>query len=572
MLERSRRDEKIQAPQTPENDWSPEKRARIEQARNEWEAFIRQQEAAAPQLEKFGSSSVANIISVGREGSPEYNLDKYTSFAIRKRKFDDKKIIWISFPGLNSAESGQWNFFLEGSASVPGGMDAIPREGTEFVFHGPTSIAGYTPEQHIQSMEEMLSSARLIKEKYPDYKIGIHCFSGGTAPGVYVANQLGLEQGRPIDKLILVAPGDSIAYGIFSTYATKELAADLLRRGITKDDYHKVIERYTQMHNIKALPGGRNLVVHAGTDDHLIEMKMQHGTNELVERLRRAGKDPVYTVHENRNHASIILSLLIEQRLGLDPYRLTTPMSIWENDSSFRDPELMGKVDEILSNYSEDELRDIGTYLSGKGRGAVREENMKALLSPQERAVVEGLIKKDILSFARKDLEKPAVLALLERSNDARGSVARFKDRFKAVENLSKIVSVMGTLDTKATNVEIGAMEQTIDVIAEIKKLGLPDDAYTVVIDGAFAVSSDEHLNIVVTPEFYGTLVASGWRETDSGALPPAGGEQHYRVHRTLNGEDFLALKKDTEMIAGIPVVNRVPHTQEDEAVEAVAA
>src|SRR3989344_1575304 len=117
--------------------WSPEKRDRIEKATREWEVLMRQQEGKADWLEKFGSRSVSNIISVGRGGSKLYDAEKYTSLAIRKKKFDDKKVIWLSFPGLNSADSGEWNFFLEGSASVPGGIDAIPREGTGFVFHGP---------------------------------------------------------------------------------------------------------------------------------------------------------------------------------------------------------------------------------------------------------------------------------------------------------------------------------------------------------------------------------------------------------------------------------------------------
>ncbi|MBI4128734.1 MAG: hypothetical protein HY460_01670 [Parcubacteria group bacterium] len=552
--------------------WSGEKRERVAKARAQWEALMRTQEEKADPLEKFGSGSVSGILSVGRKGSPLYDGDKFTSLAIRKRKFDDKKVVWLSFPGLNSADSGNWNFFLEGSASVPGGMDAIPREGTAFVFHGPTSLAGYTPEQHIEAMENILASARLIKEKHPGYEIRVHGFSAGTAPAVFVANQLALEQNRPIDKLLLIAPGDTIAYGIFSTYGCKELADDLLRRGITPEEYHKAIERYTQMHNMKALPGGRNLIVHAATNDRLIEMGMPHGTDEFVQRLERAGKDPAYLIHEGRNHASIILSLLAMQRVGLDPYGLNAPLSIWENKSSFENPDLLQKMDGILSHYLDEDLHDVGDFLRSRAGDGARQNNIALLFSPPERAVIATLMRRKILSFEREGPGTAARLVLTERSENPQGYLARIKNRFKAVDNLSKIVAAIRTFDTETSASERDAMSRSIDVVAEIKKLGLQQDSYAVVIDGAFVVQAEEHLGIIVTPELYGTLLANGWKESSSGAVPPRNVEQHYRAHVIFNGEDLSSIKKDVGMIDGIPVVNRLSHIENIREAESIAA
>ena len=92
------------------------------------------------------------------------------------------------------------------------------------------------------------------------------------------------------------------------------------------------------------------------------------------------------------------------------------------------------------------------------------------------------------------------------------------------------------------------------------------------VINEAFAVAANEHLDIVVTPELYDFLLTGGWKENASGAIPPSNIEQHYRAHRVLNGEDFAALQKDMGIIDGIPVVNRLSHAEENLTSEALAA
>ena len=503
-------------------------------------------------IERVGANSVASVIARGNENSEKYDRETYESHAIRKRTFTNENVIWLVWPGLNSPDSGLNKFFLEGSASAPGAMDSIPRQGTCYIFHGPTAIAGYTPEQLIKAMDQLLEDARLIIKNNPGKKICMYGFSGGTAPATYVANQIGLERGEAIDKLILAAGGDSMAYGLFRTYATKELAKSYLDRGITVEEFHDAIKPYTQMHNIKALPAGRNLLVHAGTDDHVVEMDMAHGTNEFVRRLQRAGKDPVYTVHQNRNHASLVLSLMAQERLGLDPFGLRTPQSVWEQDSTLQDPVLMAKVKDELGRFKRDELQDIAEYLTMRSGNGIAESEMRSMFSGIERAIVRSLIELDVCRFVSSpDAQTPGILTSTEERNIP--SFNRMRRRFKAVDNLSRVSKTLQKLDAMASEVEKTPLQQTVDVVEEIKKLGLPGEAYCVVIDGAMAVSSDEHLTIVARNDLYESL-----RESDWTAHGEYFGKGNYRIYPDFHGEDFSSLSKNKGMVDGIPVVNRV--------------
>ena len=54
------------------------------------------------------------------------------------------------------------------------------------------------------------------------------------------------------------------------------------------------------------------------------------------------------------------------------------------------------------------------------------------------------------------------------------------------------------------------------EIITEVKKLELPLDQYTVVGSGSLAVRGIREaadIDLVITPELYGTLKASGWEE-----------------------------------------------------------
>jgi hypothetical protein len=235
-----------------------------------------------------------------------------TSCGDRGEKSRD--ILWLCFPGLSSAEH------QESFSIIPRRIDLVPKQGIAIVFNGPTAIAGYSPEQCIRVTEAVTRCVERIIENHPGKRIRVFCFSAGTHLGFYVANQLGRQLGRPIDKLVAVSAGDSIAYGIFSTWVTESLAADLERRGITKEIYDQAIRPYTQRANIDHLPSGSNLVIHAGTADSFIPIDRECGTNDLVERLKKAGKNPTYILHADKNHVTLALTLAVAAKCGFDPH------------------------------------------------------------------------------------------------------------------------------------------------------------------------------------------------------------------------------------------------------------
>jgi hypothetical protein len=305
---------------------TPSRRDPLPHSRSVWERWI--------------GRKVAGLVAMGKQ-----NPDTYEGFSVQRLDFRqgtmgrwppcvamlyrlalagrrwkcqphnvDDDAVWLCFSGL-SGVLGQESFSI-----IPRRIDLIPKSGTAFVFNGPTAIAGYSPEQCIRVTEKVYRAAASIVENRPAKRIRVFCFSAGTHLGFYVANQLGRTLGQPIDKFVAVSPGVSIAYGIFSTWVTKELATDLERRGITKEIYDQAIRPYTQRENLKHLPSGGRLVVHAGTADSFIPIDKAFGTNDLVERLRGAGKNPTYIVHRGKNHVTLALTLMLAEKSGCDPH------------------------------------------------------------------------------------------------------------------------------------------------------------------------------------------------------------------------------------------------------------
>jgi hypothetical protein len=224
-------------------------------------------------------------------------------------------IIWLCFPGFDGAE--YLNSFVNRCKT-----QLIPKEGQAFVFRGPAAIAGTTPQQCINATVAVYDAVLQIVQLYPSAAFKIFCLSAGTHLGFYIANQLGKRLGRPVEKLVALSPGESIAYGIFSTWVTDELARHLEKQGFSRNNYDAQIGLYTQKANIDFLPSGENLVIHAGLRDTFIPVDMEGGTEDLVRRLRGAGKNPTYITHSCKDHVTLPLSIIIAASLGRDPYGL----------------------------------------------------------------------------------------------------------------------------------------------------------------------------------------------------------------------------------------------------------
>jgi len=227
----------------------------------------------------------------------------------------NEDVVWLCFPGLTGC-GRQESFSI-----IPRRIDLVPKEGVAFVFHGPAAIAGFTPEQCIRATDAVLQTVMQIVDNCPTRKkIRVFCFSAGTHLGFFVANQLGKRFGRPIDQLVAVSPGTSIARGIFATWVAQTLARDLEKRGISCELYDQAIRSYTQRENLEHLPSGEQLVIHAGSADSFIPLDRPSGTDDLVDDLRRLGKNPTYIVHPNKNHISLALEIIIAEKCGRNPH------------------------------------------------------------------------------------------------------------------------------------------------------------------------------------------------------------------------------------------------------------
>ena len=287
-------------------------------------------------LEVFFGRRTGAFVALGR-----VDPDSYERFAVRKIMFPQSRrrrrpwrrngelvaasageipagarnLVWLCFPGIDTADSLGRRYLFDRLAM-------IPQQGIAFVFHGPAGIAGYSPEQCLRCTSNVLEAAKELVESHRGERIGIFSFSAGTHLGFYVANQIGRIRGRPVDKFVAVSPGESIAYGIFSTWVTDSLATELEASGVTKEKYDAAIAHVTQKNNIEFLPTGRDLVVHAGTADTYIPIGAHGGTNDLVSRLIRRNKSPAYVIHQGLNHVTLPMKLIMLQKLGRNPYLL----------------------------------------------------------------------------------------------------------------------------------------------------------------------------------------------------------------------------------------------------------
>jgi hypothetical protein len=290
----------------------------------------------ASRLEVFFGKKTGDFVALGK-----VDPDRYEQFAVRKIVFpqprggrlpwrrsraavaatadevscDARNLVWLCFPGIDTAESSGRRYLFDRVAM-------IPQQGTAFVFHGPAGIAGYSPDQCLRSTAKVLEAASELVDSHRGERIGVFSFSAGTHLGFYVANQIGRMRGRPVDKFVAVSPGESIAYGIFSTWVTDVLATALEASGMTKETYDAAIAHVTQKQNIEFLPAGRDLVVHAGTADTYIPIDARGGTNDLVNRLIERNKSPTYVVHRGLNHVTLPIKLILLQKLGKNPYLL----------------------------------------------------------------------------------------------------------------------------------------------------------------------------------------------------------------------------------------------------------
>lgn len=544
----------------PLTNGEPNKHEALLAERAWWQKFMLQQKAKSTYPERLMGPATTNMIVDGKN-----DQDAYESFVIRKMEHSESDSLWICFPGINTAESGANRPapVISGfPAGVPGTLDLTPHEGTSFVFHGPTAIAGYTPEQCIHATENVLRAVEQIVATHPGKQIRIFGFSAGTHLAVYIANQLGMKSGKAINKLILVSPGESIAKGIYKTPVTEPLAEDLYSRGITMQEYDRKILAYTQRMNLDYLPAGRNLVVHAATRDTFISKEAEGGTDDIVQHMKEKGKEPTYVVHKGVDHITLPLSIILQQMRGADPYRLIEPRSVWENERAFRDEKLLRTVEtKILSAFSESELRLMGNVLADKMRGS---KLPFKVLTMQEKALAYALIEHGTCTTRETPVrgsavmgfevnEQPSVPSMLERHR-------QHKEGLATIERFNKLLLELDH-DPTLTAYE-AAPHEDVTILDELRKLSLPIDQYAVLED-SLSQKVGKGIQLVVSAQLYEDLKRRGWREQKSD-VPHMKRLQHgnftARDYIFLSGIDtagFETVRSAIELFDTFPIFDR---------------
>ncbi|HEY4526316.1 MAG TPA: 1-acyl-sn-glycerol-3-phosphate acyltransferase [Candidatus Paceibacterota bacterium] len=503
----------------------------LQQEYIEWEKFMAEQEAKMTFLERAQAPGTTKIIVEGRS-----NPETYENFTIAKEVFTDDPFIWIATVGIGGiaqSHDERTGTILGMPKGLPGKMDVIPRFGTVYMIHGPTAIAGYTPEQCIAATENVLQAVDAIVDHHPDAGIGTFSFSAGTHFGPNVATHLGRDRGRPVDKAILLAPGESIALGIYRTPVTKALARSLYERGIGMKEYDRKIAPYTQRENIEWMPGGRNLVIHAGDRDTFIPKSAPGGTDDLVERLRAAGKNPTYVVHKGVDHITLPLSLIMQQNWGMDPYRLANPRSVWDDETSLRDEKLLSRVDdEILSRFTEQQLEAMQYVLTYK-------DNYH-YLSRYEEAIDAAIRQSGVYPLFRMPplgLPKPIM--------PSTGAPARGRMRREGARNVREAVRALKAMDKDEhlSTPEAGPLVQHVDLFGEVGKLNLPQDQYALLVDGPLEVAESKvskHIRLLVSETLFEGLKRQGWKEGHASDI-------RFSDERKLRNGDLVATRATRE-------------------------
>jgi hypothetical protein len=302
-------------------------------------------------IEQKFTGKVGEVIRNGFE-----NPAAYESYRVTETRFTPEKKLWLSFPGLGD---GRKTFDIDK-------IDAhsmTPRQGVSIIFNGPAGIAGTSPTQCMETTDRVFETVKEYAKKYPDHEINVFGFSAGTHLAHYVTNQLGELYGeQKVNRLISVASGMSIGMGIFSTEVVRDLSEHLTNQGWDKHRYSEAIAGYRQQDNTTWLPSGDNLQLWYGGWDRFIPEKMEGGTEDLIDHLKEAGKNPKAVRLQFADHITIVAYLAVMQKLGHDVYGLGEKPPVNWLESDYKEAYL-DIVRSRLDALPQEELYTLARYI-----------------------------------------------------------------------------------------------------------------------------------------------------------------------------------------------------------------
>jgi pimeloyl-ACP methyl ester carboxylesterase len=407
-------------------------------------------------IEKTRAEHTTRVINEGLTDQFEYQ-----AFHYRERVHSGAKKIWLSFPGL---QAGQ-----EGEEKDPDKLDAhsmIPPEGVGITFYGPSGIAGLSPDQSMECSDRVLAQVQEILKAYPGYEVNVIGFSAGTHLAHYVANQLGEQaQEQVVQNMITVSSGMGIGMGIFSTEVTKPLHDHLYAQGIDRYLYTAAMKGYNQFENTKWIPQGEHFRTFYSPGDKFIPPELEGGSMDYVRFLEDAGiihsqEESVRAVRPlglAGDHVSIVGSLILEQKIGKDPYGLGDLDSTHWMVSDHKDTYL-DIVESRMANLDDQEMRSlISTILPNRppeGSLEMRKSGTRMTheLSDNERAVVEVLQRQGLVNVINSGRNYDYV-GLTQEGVDKyyKRSVKEFLKEFRADESNSRLPWAPSLVDEVAS-------------------------------------------------------------------------------------------------------------------------
>jgi hypothetical protein len=230
----------------------------------------------------------------------------YKKIEVQHLAVTEEKVAWICFPGflnINLDPADSW-----------GAQNILPKQGSVYLLNGPLAVAGFTPFESIEAMEQLSGQVDAIISQLSGYTINVFCYSAGTYPGFYFANKYAAK------KLVAIAPGARMGQGIYTNPYTKFLREKCIEAGFPDwKSYDAVIRAYNQESNLANLPSGENLLIFGSRCDYVIK---NYGTKEIVALCRAAGKNPTFRNYFLFDHSSLAMWLGFKNKIGLNPYRL----------------------------------------------------------------------------------------------------------------------------------------------------------------------------------------------------------------------------------------------------------
>jgi hypothetical protein len=238
-----------------------------------------------------------------------YDRDWYRSIRVEPPLYASyHREMWICFPGF-------FDFRIDLSRAW-GAHNILPKKGIVYLINGPYSIAGFTPQESIDSIQRLANVVDELVTKHPAHTLNIFSISAGTYPGFYFANT------RRANRLIAIAPGPRMGQGIYTSIFSQTLKRRCIESGYpTWREYDAVIAECNQENNLQNLPSGNNLMIFGGLCDRVIQ---NSGTREIVTLCRIKQLNPSFSNYWLFDHTALGAWLGGLNKIGLDPYLLRT--------------------------------------------------------------------------------------------------------------------------------------------------------------------------------------------------------------------------------------------------------